>query len=164
MHLAALFPVWLTHVPIDWIAMFVFAFLLTFDALRSGSGRASVLAISLPVAAFFASLIPHAYFVGSMVTSLTSPIAQGALFIVIFVVSYILTYRIIYTFGDTSNGFIFSVLTGISATIATIVAWLQVPALTGLWHFSPLVQAIFGGSFALFWLLAAYIVLAFVQS
>jgi hypothetical protein len=164
MNLSALFPPWLAHIPIDWIAILIFTLLLTFDAMRSGSGRASVLAVTFPVAAFLSNLLPHTFVIGAFATSLSSSIVQAAIFLLVFVAVFIFMYRIIINLAAISRGLFFSFLAAISATIVIIVMWLQVPALVALWHFSGPVQSIFGASYAFFWLLGAYLILAFVRS
>lgn len=164
MHLPALFPAWVSHLPLDWVFIVIFALLIAFDALRSGSGRAAVLALSLPIAEFLFGLLPKTMFLGKLISSLSNPMAQAGIFLVIFVVIYILAYRLVDTFANGSRGLLLAILSGISATIITVVIWLQEPALQAIWHFSPLVQNIFGAAYALFWLLGAYLMLAFVGS
>ena len=164
MHPTALFPSWFSHIPLDWIGIVALALLITFDALRSGSGRASALALALPIAAFLSSLIPHTYLIGNVATSLSNPFAQAGIFLVFFVLTYLFTSRITATLAGVPDGFLPAVLSGLSATIVVIVTALQVPALQALWHFNSLVQTIFGAGFALFWLLLAYLILAFVRS
>jgi hypothetical protein len=164
MNLPALFPTWLAHIPIDWIVIVVFALLLTFDAMRSGSGRASVIAVTFPIAAFLSNLLPHTIVIGSVITSLKTPYVQAGIFLILFAIIFIMLHRIIYNLGGISRGLFFSLLAGLSATIVAVVMWLQVPALTALWHFSSPVQSIFGASYAIFWLIGAYLILAFVRS
>jgi hypothetical protein len=164
MQLPALFPTWFTHIPIDWIVIVVFALLLSFDALRSGSGRATVLVIALPIAAYLSGLLPQTFVLKGAVAALSTPMLSAALFLVVFGIIYILTYRMTYNFGAIPGGLLFAFLAGISASIVTIVIWLQVPALSALWHFGTQVQSIFGAAYALLWLLAAYLILAFVRS
>jgi hypothetical protein len=164
MQLAALFPSWFAHVPIDWIVIAAFVLLITFDAMRSGSGRASVIAVTFPVAAFLSNLLPHTFLIGNAIKSLTTPLIQGGIFILLFVLIFICMHRIIYNLGGISRGLFFSFLSGISAVIVAVVMWLQVPALNALWHFSTTIQSIFGISYAFFWMIGAYLVLAFVRS
>ena len=164
MNLPALFPPWVSHIPIDWIVIVAFILIVTFDAMRSGSGRASVLALAFPIASFFSNLIAHTYLIGKMLASFTSPLVGEGVFFVLFIISYLLSYRIVYTMGSISRGLLFSFLAGISAAIVAVVMWLQVPALAAVWHFSTQVQTIFGSGFALLWLLLAYLILAFIRS
>ncbi len=164
MHLPALFPAWVSHLPLDWVFIVLFALLFAFDALRSGSGRAAVLGLALPISEFIFNLLPHTAFLGKILASLSSPVAQAAIFLLIFGLIYVLTYRLVDTFSNASRGFLLALLSGISASIITAVMWLQEPALQVIWHFSPLVQSIFGAPYALFWLLGAYLILAFVRS
>ena len=164
MHLPALSPTWLAHIPLDWIFIIVFALLLSFDAMRSGSGRASVLAIAFPIAAFLSGLMPRTFIVGNAMASFSTPVLKTAIFLFTFGIAYLLIYRIVYSFGAASRGFLFSLLAGISATIVTVVMWLQVPALAGVWHFGTQVQSVFGAAYALLWIVGAYLILAFVRS
>ena len=162
--MAVLFPSWLTHLPIDLFVIVIFLFIVTFDALRSGPGRASVLALAFPISVFLSNLSLHTVILGNVVASVSSPAVKAASFLAIFVIVYILAYRIVYTLGSGSSGFFFALLAGISAAIITIVTWLQAPALTGLWSFSPAIQTVFGSSYALLWIFLAYLILAFTRS
>ncbi len=159
MHLPAL-----SHSTLDWIIIAVFALIVTFDALRSGSGRAAVLAVAFPIAVFFSDLATHTYLISGLLAPLSTPVLKAGVFLAIFAITYVLIYRIVYSFGGMSRGFLFALLSGISAAIITTVMWLQVPALQAIWHFGPEVSAIFGASYALLWIIAAYLILAFVRS
>jgi hypothetical protein len=164
MNFTALFPPWVSHIPIDWIVIVAMMLILTFDAMRSGSGRASVIAVAFPITAFLSNLLPHTFAIGGLTGSVSSPLVQAMIFILLFVAVFIFMYRIIYNLAGMSRGLFFSFLAAISAAIVAVVMWLQVPALNALWHLSAPLQSIFGASYALFWLLGAYFVLAFVRS
>jgi hypothetical protein len=89
---------------------------------------------------------------------------QAALFVVIFAIFFVLLHRMLYNLGSFSGGFLFSLLSGISATAVIIAMWIQEPALQSIWHFGSQVTTTFSGSYTLLWLLGAYLILAFVKS
>lgn len=154
----------LTHTTIDWIILAVFALLITFDAMRSGSGRAAVIAVAFPLSVFAYELIPHTFFLGNFANALSTPVLQAGLFILTFGIFFLLLHRMVYNLGAFSGGFALALLSGISATVAAIAMWIQEPALQNIWHFGPLVETVFGGSYTLGWMLLAYIILAFTRS
>jgi hypothetical protein len=164
MQLTALFPPWLSHVPIDWIVIIAVLLLLTFDAMRSGSGRASVIAVTFPIAAFLSSLLPLTTILGSFIGLSKAPIVQAGIFLAIFLVVFVLMHRIVFNLAGISRGLLFSFLSSISATVIMSVMWMQVPALSALFKLNTPLPAIFGAPYALFWIIGAYLILAFVRS
>ncbi len=164
MTLPALFPPWLAHIPLGWIVFAIVAFILTIDAMRSGPGRAAVLAITAPASVFLYDLIPHTFVIGSLMTSLPSRFIPAGIFLVIFIIVFILFYRMAISIGGISSGLMLSLLAGLSGTIVSVVMWLQVPALSSIWDFGAPLPAIFGSPYALFWLVISFIALAFARS
>ncbi len=151
--------------PIDWAIVIVFFIIVTFDALRSGPSRAATISLAWPIALFAFGLLPQTFLIGKIFLTIQSqsPIAQAAVFLILLVGFFALIYRTTHIFGS-SNGFLFALLAGMSATIITITLWLQEPALQVIWHFGPQIQMIFGGAYTLFWLIGSYIALAFIKS
>ena len=160
MNLALFFPPWLSHIPIDWIVILVLVLIVSFDAMRSGSGRAAVVSLSLPISAYLFNLLSHTFVVGPMITSLSNPFVQGGVYLGVFMLTYILAYRATGLLVGVSSGLLFGFLTGIATTIVLLVTWLQVPALSAIWHLTPFLQNIFGAPYAILWLLAAFLILA----
>ena len=163
MNLTALFPTWLSSIPLGWIVIAVVFFLLTFDAMRSGPGRAAVIAMASSISMFLYNLLPHTMLLGAFIASSNRTIL-AALFGLLFVASFVLVYRMSSIFGGSSGGFLFSFIAGISATIALIVTWVQIQPLESLWNLGSQIQAVFGTSFAAFWLIGIYLALAFIRS
>lgn len=152
-----------THWPTDWIIIGAAVALIALDALRSGSARAAALALSLPATMLLLNALPKAFLAGPFAAGLKSPTEQLFIFAVIFVALYFATHRIIFTFSD-GGGVIQALIAGLAATIVLVVVWLQVPSLETLWHFGDQVQLVFGEAYRFWWLLVAYLGLAFVRS
>jgi len=155
----------IANIPADWIVFVIVLLALSIDVLRAGSGRITTLAISLPVSSLLFDLLPNAYFVGPVVRSLLTPVAEGALFAVLFTLLSFLIYRIIRAQGkDPGPLIILSFLSGLVGTVIITVVWVQTPALNHLFAPSVQFQAIFGSGYAFFWLVGSYLLLAFVRS
>jgi len=67
------------------------------------------------------------------------------------------------SYGLTGS-FITSALGAIAATIAIVFVWVQIPGLLALWHFGSGIQTAFGVAYRFWWLIVAYIALAFARS
>lgn len=153
----------LSHFPMDWVIIVVFALVITFDALRSGVSRAAAMCLAWPAAILAFQLLPNTVFVGKALSPLTSPFAQAVLFLMLLVVFFALIYRTTHIFGS-SNGFLLAFLAGISATVTTVALWVHEPVLQAVWHFGPQIQSIFGSAYTALWLLLAFVLLVFVRS
>lgn len=149
----------LTALPIDWLIIGVFAALLSFDAMRSGSARAAALAIALPLTQILLAALPSAIFAGSIASQFPEGRGQALLFAIVFALLFLAVYRIVYSFSDM-GGMLQGVIAGVSAAAIAVVIWLQVPALESVWHFGPQVHALFGEPYRFWWLVAAYFGLA----
>lgn len=134
------------------------------DAMRSGTARAATLAVVFPLTFFFSGILSHVAILGPMTAKITAPFMQAAIFGLLFAVLFFLVYRIMYAFGGSGSMPFASVVASLAATIITLVVWLQVPALQSVWHFGPQIQAVFGVAYAFWWLIAAYLLMAFVRS
>ncbi|HWP61563.1 MAG TPA: hypothetical protein VN495_03095, partial [Candidatus Paceibacterota bacterium] len=81
-------------------------------------------------------------------------------FVVLFAIAYVLCNRIIgMNFGAGAAPFS-SIAIGFATTAIVVVFWLQVPALSTIWHFGPAVSSVFAAQYAFWWLLGSYVVLA----
>ena len=87
----------------------------------------------------------------------------ATLFGILFVAFFIITYRIIGSYGMTGAFPVQATLGGIAAAIIVLVFWLQIPALDTLWHFGPQVQAVFAEKYRLLWIIGAFLALAFAR-
>ena len=152
-----------THFPIDWILILVFAFVVVIDSFRAGSSRAAVFAVSLPLTSLLFTFIPQTVLLDKVSHALSNKPLQLGLFGVLFVIIFLFVYSITHSLGSSSRGMLQAVLSGLSASIVAVVMWIREPVLQFAWHFGSLPQLIFGAPFALFWLLGAYFALAFVR-
>jgi len=153
----------LSHLPTDWIIIGAFVVLVMILSLRMGTQVAASLAFAAPVAFYVFNAASGAAFLSGLVGTFSGGTGSAALFGVVFAVFFIMTYRIIGSYGMTGAYPIQAVAGAFSATIILLVFYLQIPALSALWHFGPQVQAIFSEKFRLFWLLGSYAALAFIR-
>lgn len=152
-----------SHWPTDWIILGAVATLLTLDALRSGAGREIAIAFAAPLAMLLLGFLPKAALLGAFRSSLSNGITQASVFFTLFSLIVFFVNRIVFFFTG-SGGVVSGLIAGIAATAVLTTVWLQIPALQGLYHFGPQVQAIFGEAYRFWWLLVAYAGLAFVRS
>src|SRR4051812_3744025 len=85
--------------------------------MRSGTGAATALALSLPFAALLYSEVPHTFLLGPALEKMTVPGAEAAVFGILFVISLILIYRIVTCFDSLTGGSILGILSGLSVAI-----------------------------------------------
>ena len=153
-----------THWPTDWIIVGALAILVALDALRAGSSRAASLAVALPLSAFAFGELSHTVPVASLMSQFSAPVAQSVLFGVIVAIFFFLIRRIVGLWGDSSEGPVQALITGVACAAVMTSVWLQIPSLDAVWHFGPQVQLVFGESFRLWWLAGATAALAYVRS
>jgi hypothetical protein len=141
----------------DWILIAVFLIAMIGISLRAGTRIALALALALPVTSMALTALPH--------TALVSALAGQSLviFVVTFVVFYVLVFRIISPSMGSGASPLEGILAGLAATIIALVFWLEISGLGALWHFGPQVQALFAPAYRLWWLLGSYIALAFAR-
>ena len=148
-----------TQSPTDWIILGAFVVLVTLDALRSGTGRAAALCLSLPAALLLSQELPKAFLLGSFAT----PQMQLGIFIVLVLVLFFVTQKIISDFSG-GEGPVQAIVASLAAAVVLIVVWLNVPALQSVWHFGAQVQDIFSEVYRFWWLIGAYTGLAFIRN
>lgn len=163
MDLAPLGSALSTKWPIDWIIVLVVLVLFTLDAYRSGSSRSTAIALAALLSGALLSLMQGAALAGPIALQFAGAQAQAALFAVIFVGTFLLLYRVVYTFADAS-GLLKPLLCGASATVVLIATWVGTPALSAVWQFGPSIHALFGSAYAFWWTVAALIGLAIARS
>src|SRR3990167_4715631 len=152
-----------TQLPVDWIVIGAFVIIAAFDCLRSGANRVSTLALALPAAALVFSALAGAVIIGDIAGQFASPMLQGVLFAIVFVVMYILVGSIGISYGSESGRPLQAALGGIAAAAIIIVVWMGMPVLNDLWNFGTQVQSIFGEAYRFWWLIGSYAALAFVR-
>lgn len=162
MNLAALMSVF-SNIPLDWVVIAVFAFIMAADALRGGPSRATALALALPLTLLVAGALPDARLMGGIASQLTSPLLSVIFDGILLVIVFICMYRITDTYSADSAHPIQALFSGVAVAAIAVVVWLQIPALDSVWHFGPQIQALFGEVYRFWWLLIAYIALAFAR-
>lgn len=153
-------------VSIDWIIITTVWVVILIDALRSGTTRAATLVVTLPISLYVADMLDKTFFVGPFVFEFMrfSPtFMQAGLFGVIVIVLALLMFRIV-SLSPRTNTTTTALIASLIAAVVLVVVWIQVPALQVLWHFGPQVESIFGIAYALYWILAGYVLMAFVRS
>jgi len=152
------------HPPIDWVILLAFVLIVLVDALRSGTARAATLSVAFPLAFFLYDLLPHTAILAPLLEKITAPLMQAGVFGVIFGVLFFLVYRIVYSLSSAGDTPTTAVVGSLAAAVITLTIWLQVPALQSVWHFGPMIQAVFGAAYAFWWLIAAFFLMAFARS
>ena len=158
--LSSVFANW----PTNWIILGFIAVVIAAECLRAGTNRVVSLALALPLAFLILSALPSAAFLGGILEKAQTQMIQAIILLALVILAYILTYRILGFYSDSSGQPLQSLLTGVATTAILVVLWLQVPGLTSLWHFGDQVQAVFGEAYRFWWLLGSYITLAAVRS
>jgi len=154
----------LTHsfagIPGDWIVIgFALIIVIGFTMLQ-GSSYATALSLSLPISFVLFQSIDRATFIGGVVGQFSSPGAQAVLFAIITAIMLVLANQAIASF-ESSAPPVSSIICGVATIIILIVFWIQLPALESIWHFGLQVQSMFGEMARFWWLLGAYVALAF---
>src|SRR3989344_5979562 len=152
------------HFPTDWIIIVVLSIFIAFDALRSGLGRVTALALSLPATLFLAGSLSQARILSGVAGQFSTPLLKAVLFGIVFAAAYLLVRRMAPSYATGSGEVIQALLAGVAGTITLVIVWLQVPELQAVWHFGSQVQAVFGEAYRFWWIALSYLVLAFVRS
>lgn len=118
-----------SHVPTDWIVIIAFAILVAFDAIRSGTGRACALTLSLPATLLLISELPHAKVLSGVAAQFGTPMLKALLFGIIFIIAYFLVRRMSVPYRNNSGASIQALIAGIATVTVVVVVWLQVPEL-----------------------------------
>ena len=148
---------------VDWILLASLAVLVGVDCFRNGPARASAIALAFPLATILKGTLPNALFIGQIANSLSTPLLESALFGGLFVGSFFLIHRMTFTFDNGSRGASQALLSGVATSAIVATLWLATPALQGIWHFGPGVQAVFGETYRFWWLALGYTALAFAR-
>ncbi len=151
----------LSQIPLDWLIIGVFFVLVTIDAIRAGSVRAASLAISFPLSVYLYQLLSQSILISTIDKQFSSNLEQVLIFAILEVVVFVCLHQMLYSF-DAYTSIISAVVCGLAATVAVLSVWTNLPILQSLWHFTPQVQGVFGTSYRFFWLIAAYLALAFI--
>lgn len=151
-------------IPYDWLVFGFVALIIALDSLRSGIGRASSIALALPIASVLYGLFGKTAGFSSIEALTATPLAQALSFGVVALATYLLVRRIALEYIESGVGEpIQALLAGCAATAVIIVIWVHVPALEPIWKLSDKFHVIFSESCRLPWLLGAYLALAFAR-
>lgn len=150
-------------VPTDWIILFAVTVLVALDALRSGSGRAMALVISMPVVLLLFNAFKSAAVLAPLGSQLGTPLLQAALFIVLTFCVFLLVRRMTASWIGDSGAPLQALLAGAAATAVIAVTWVSIPAFDALWNFGGQVRDVFGEPFRFWWVLGSLAVLAFIR-
>src|SRR5437773_2532893 len=126
--------------PIDWIAIAVFAAIVALESFRAGSNRAAALALALPATLMALSALPKAFLIGPLIQQVSGQVPEALLFGAVLFVVFMLIHKMFGFYGDSSGSFMSALIAGIATAVIAVVVWLQQPALQSLWHFGPQVQ------------------------
>lgn len=149
--------------PSDWIVIACLAVLLVGFTIMRGTALATALSLSLPTSMALFALMPKAIFIGALAKQFQTGLPQALIFLCIEVLMFLLFTRIVALIAESSS-LTASFIAGLAATIVVICIWVQVPSLSGIWHFSSQTESLFGAAYAFWWLLAAYAGIAFARS
>ena len=147
--------------PLDWVVLALFAVVVTIITLRFGTQYAVAFSLAAPLTIFIYNALPWTAFIGSYTTNLVNPSIQGAVAGGMFVGLGTLIFRMMPRNLLAGAFPIQAIISGIATAIVLVVALLQLPALQVFVPLSPLIHTIFGPSYNIFWMLAAYAALAF---
>jgi hypothetical protein len=149
--------------PMDWLVLGVFAIIMIVLTLRSGPRIACTFALALPLALFLFQTLSSTVLLSAIVGQFASEPSQSALFGLVFVVSVFLSFRIVGPDIGGGASPVQSILVGLAATAIALVFWLDVPALSTLWHFGSLVQSVFAPMYRLWWMVGGLLMLTFAR-
>ena len=147
----------------DWIVFCLLIVVGTVDTWRSGSSRATALALGLPLAVVLFTTMPQALILGSLAAKST-PILSAVIFTILAIVSFFACYNIIGAFSSDDGSIPRALLTGVAAAILIVVFALQIPVFQSAWHASSSFASAFGPTFRWWWIVGSFAVLAYVRS
>ena len=148
----------------DWLIIGLLIIILVSVAVRWGTSRACVVAVTLPVSVFMFSLINDSVGTAAIVSHVTSPLMQSLVFLGILVFVYIMTYRMYRGYIGEGEGLWLAFLAGLATSFVVLVVWIHTPALGSIWEFSSQIKSVFGSSYAFWWMIISLFTLGYVRS
>ena len=158
----ALQPI-IEQLPMDWVVLGLFAAFVAVLTLRTGTQYAVAFSLAAPMTLYVYNALPWTAFIGQYASGLVQPAIQATVVGGILVALCVLIFRMMPRNLLTGAFPIQSILAGVGAAIVLVVVILQFPTLSVYVTLSPLFHTIFGPSFNLYWLIAAYICLAIAR-
>ena len=151
-------------IPLDLVVFGGIIIVIALDGLRSGLGRALAISLALPLSLLMYSLVGKAIVISTLTFLFATPTAEAITFGVIVILMYLLLRRMGFNYIDSGVGEpIQSLLAGAAVAVIFAIVWLQLPILDTFWNFGNNVKAVFSDDFKLWWLLGAYVGLAFAR-
>lgn len=150
------------HVPIDWILIGAVVILITAYSLYWGVSRALALSLAIPVAYTLTAFLPHTAYLGNLLSQMAAGYS-GAIIVAITILILTVCIDVVIREYGSSAAPMPALLVGIGTSIVLFVFWIQMSQLSAVWHFSSTVLHIFGVTYAFFWLVGAYLLLAFAR-
>ena len=133
-------------------------------AIKWGTARACVVAVTMPVSAFMYSLINDSIGTSSIVSHFNFPITQSLEFIGIMVFVYIMTHRMYRSYAGEGERLWLAFLAGVATSAVVLVVWVHTPALGIIWEFSSQTKSVFGTNYAFWWMIISLLTLGYVRS
>lgn len=154
----------LAHLPIDVVVLFALFLVMLVDGMRSGVARPATFSVSLPLTLFITTLLPQTAVVGPMLEKVSSPYIDAGIFLALFITLSFLIYRILCSAGVLVASTLTAIVASACVVIIFVAVWLHVPALQHVWHFSPLIETVFGSPYTAWWLILGFLGMGFVRS
>lgn len=151
------------HLPFDWVVAVIVLVIIAIDAFRSGTARATAIVLASIATITILTLLQSTVIVGKMTGSIPSTIARAVLEDGIWVLAWILSYRII-DGRKYPQGLLIAIPVAVAAVASILVVWVHSATLQSIWQSSVSVQTVFGAGYALYWLVASYVILAIARS
>lgn len=148
----------------DWLIIIGFGLFAAFAAYTAGTSRAVAFALALPIMLYALPLIEDTALVGSLTSQKSTPILAALLAAAVLVMFFLLISRMLNSYGERSGRITQALIAGAASAAICTVSWIQLPASAALWEFGPSVTAVFGTSYALLWVIAAFLTLAFARN
>lgn len=149
--------------PIDWFIIAAIAAVFAFDSLRSGNARATAVALAASTSLFVWLPLVESRFVSSIVALFESSRMQALLFGALFLfMCYTMNRLLGSPIGPRSP--LPALLSGLAVAALIVVMWQYVPALQSVWDIDTRIESIFSGAYTFWWIVIAYIALAYARA
>ena len=148
----------------DWLIIGLLLVILVATAVKWGTARACVVAVTMPVSAFLFSLINDSIGTSAIVSHFNAPFTQSLEFIGIIVFVYIMTHRMYRSYSGDGEGLWLAFLAGLATSFVVLVVWIHTPALGIIWEFSSQTKNVFGTNYAFWWMIISLFTLGYVRS
>ncbi len=153
-----------TTMPAGFVAIGLFATLITVLTLRFGASLAIAFSLALLLGNTFFGVLPDSFMLGGILSGITSPYVAAGVYGALVVLLTFVINRMTATASDDSARPLFAIATGLATTVIALVVWYMAPQLQSLWHFNEIIQGAFGPAYRVYWIILAFVAFAFVKS